>query len=273
MTPKLRYHRRGVHGELSPCGRTLTIPMPVRETKSNELVELLNRLAEQPSEFQLAKAKREAKALVSKDANEGYTLLGIIAALEQNAGEMHRNHRLAIQNAPNNWWGQENYAKSLFRLGYFSEASDLASRLADRDPTHLDILRTAIGASTRAGKLERAIDLYARAGKLNYEDGAVRNDMEAVFSVVDFLRSAGITEAVLEKAVSIAASVAHESDAILDDVRLQVLSDDSPFVSLMLLVKRPAAVTPLSVSLVDRMMEEMADFPADQVSVGFLSVS
>ncbi len=75
--------------------------MPVPQPKANELIDKINQLkmAEQPNLFALASIKRDAERLVKAGAGVGYTLLGMVACIEDNEAEMRHFHRAAIANS------------------------------------------------------------------------------------------------------------------------------------------------------------------------------
>lgn len=98
------------------------------KTKFEEFTDILNDMIRDRSErndFQLRKIRLEAKKLVQDDPVQAYILLGMIACVENDMENMHRNHKNAIHLC-NNFDTNASYATSLLNSKLFHESYDMA---------------------------------------------------------------------------------------------------------------------------------------------------
>jgi len=98
------------------------------KTKFGEFIDILNDMITGHSEyndFLLTKIKMGAKKLIQDDPAGAYILLGMIACVENDTENMHRNHKNAITLC-NDFDTNTLYAISLLNADLFYEAYDIA---------------------------------------------------------------------------------------------------------------------------------------------------
>lgn len=134
---------------------------PNLELKANDLVEQINafRGRGKVTQVQLARLKREARALLKADAHGAYVVLGALAALEKNDREMREQHERAIRLNPDDEWARINYATSLRNLGFVAEALSQVHKLFIDQPDNLGALEHAIAYAVGAGNIHLAQEL------------------------------------------------------------------------------------------------------------------
>lgn len=137
---------------------------PVPQNRSRELIDELNEALdhERPlSEFEIRRYIQEASSLIDADPAEAFTLLGILAGIEQNEEQMHHYHGLAIKHSVEDPYHVFNYAVSIGRLGRLEESLSWARKAYERavDRTvKMSALDFMIQACLLLGKDEQFID-------------------------------------------------------------------------------------------------------------------
>ena len=92
--------------------------------KSKEVFEALEAMesAAHLNEFEVKKLEREAETLVKADAESGYTVLGVIAAMRGDTDGAHAYHKMVLKLTGESANTLYNYATSLAKLGEHTKA-------------------------------------------------------------------------------------------------------------------------------------------------------
>lgn len=137
------------------------------ESISTEILGTINRhwMAGAPLDrFTLRALRDQAKSVLKADPTAGYTLLGAIDALAADPNAMRSHHETALRISPHDFQALCNYAISLHKLGYFSEALEKARRAASWHPTpdaYFHLAKCAAGA----GRIREAAQALEAANK------------------------------------------------------------------------------------------------------------
>jgi len=104
--------------------------MAVALTKGQELIDVVNQIDSQLQyenpflwRSKITAVVREAEALLPHDVVPASVVLGMVACLRNDLSEMRSRHENAIRNAPSNGFVIFNYAQSLRKTGFYSEAA------------------------------------------------------------------------------------------------------------------------------------------------------
>lgn len=187
-------------------------PTPGLKKKSDEIFARLTELDEQqepPTAFELQKLKREAKALAKVDAAWSWVLQGMVAVLAEQPDEMRKCHEIALNIEPHDEELVRNYAVSLMKMGFVSEALKtirIAYRLAEGHSGNLELL---IDYSWEAGRIREALRHCHTWEKLNpahiYRYKSFLEEGQRIYD------SAGIEDDEAEYVRALSHSVLHEN--------------------------------------------------------------
>lgn len=161
---------------------------PSPAPKTAELLASLAAMAEEiePGELELKRLEREAERLLKIDAAAGYTVLGAVASLRGDVGEVHARHRLALQLSGESPRTLHNYAASLVTLGDVTGALEVAHRAYARAPADADMLASVVSASILTGHFREAFDLVGTWNGSNPKRPyAPDSPVEAILSAID----------------------------------------------------------------------------------------
>lgn len=103
---------------------------PEALTKFSQLVQEINQLLKVEDradidDFTFRRLERDAKTLIDANPAESFSLLGMLACLDENIDEMHRCHLLSIKYQNEDVF-YNNYSISLENLFFFDEAYEYA---------------------------------------------------------------------------------------------------------------------------------------------------
>ena len=174
--------------------------------KSKEVFEALEAMesATHLNEFEVKKLEREAERLVKADAESGYTVLGVIAAMRGDADGAHAYHKMVLKLTGESANTLYNYATSLAKLGEHAKALEFSRRAYARNPADPTMLHRAIAASIFTGNFREASDL---GREWNESDPKYRH---APDPVVDAICSATEREIFTEERLQEVLGIAHE---------------------------------------------------------------
>ena len=135
---------------------------------------------------------------------------------------------------PYDTWALENYAGSLFAMGYFQEASEIANPLHEKNQSDPGLLELAFRSSIRSGFLSRAVTLEERGRLLKWERPEIQAEAEAAANAVRFLDAMSIQESVFARGAQLVAEVAHQRGARVRSAHLSIATDEYEFLSYLL---------------------------------------
>jgi len=145
--------------------------MAQTQTNAVHIIDLLNKLNDNPNEFELKLAVREAEKIKGQDPALSYMLLGMISAVGNSKRDCFRYFDAAALNSSHSVIGA-NRSKAYTRFCDFSTSFKFAIENYWNNEGDLDSLREALDASTRAGEIDAFYTLLPIWKKLfpNYAD-------------------------------------------------------------------------------------------------------
>ncbi len=142
-------------------------------SKVSSLIDEINLFLETQdfSEFDLKRLKKESeKVKKNVDVADGFSLLGMIACLEDDIDAMRSYFKRAIQQSGGNPLHRANYAKCLGYQGIHQDAYEQALRAYEKDQSCIDALDVLIKKTCFLNKIEE-FEKYTKAWhKLTRED-------------------------------------------------------------------------------------------------------
>ena len=184
----------------------------VPQTASSQLIDKINKLVAasyKPTALQLQSLKNDAKKLTQVDAPTSYVVRGMIAALEQDVAECRHSHENAIR-LNNSSFTNGNYAVSLGKLGFFSEAIKYLTKDNEFSPGVPETLRKFVNYNIRCGRVQEAIKWMHQikkempTEKIEYE--------EFLLELHAFMTKLNISDNSLETLLGYAIDVLHENN-------------------------------------------------------------
>lgn len=127
--------------------------------------------ADPVDEVALRRLALDAGKLMRADAASGHQLLGRVAALRWDVGEMQRRHRLSIS-LGDPVLSRCNFAHSLAIMGLIDDAFEVAIEASEHAPDNLLALRVLLDAALASGRLREARNGLQRWRKLSPNDAA-----------------------------------------------------------------------------------------------------
>lgn len=119
---------------------------PAPESKHNNIIQELNEISNHidigPFRFKLNGFKEDAKRMISTDPKLAYTILGIVACIEDDIESMHKNHQNAIKLSGESFYTLQHYSASLAEQGLLDQAYRYAYKAYEKAKDDRDILAT-----------------------------------------------------------------------------------------------------------------------------------
>jgi hypothetical protein len=178
--------------------------------------------------LKLAKYKKNALAMVKKDAVCGNTMLGLLACLEHDLDAMHACHKKAIE-LTESCFSLIYYAVSLEKSCLWSESARYALLALDYDPPNLKILEAIIKLTPLTGRFslfKRLLPQWQELG--SGEPHPWHGDFQIV---TELLAKHGLLEKDLKLPIAAIGNTLSETNIILQDFRYDIvtLRHDAPF--------------------------------------------
>jgi len=175
---------------------------PQPEEKASELIERFNHLVSQPNvtQFELLRMEGEVKKLLTVDAVHAYLLLGMLGCLKKDESMMRENHERALKLAPNSFVVICNYATSLSKYFYFSEAQEYYKRALEITPNEATVVKSLIDCLYIGGRFHEArhyLDLHESTIK---ESGGRNNVIREADELLEEIQDDELAE--IQKVVS-----------------------------------------------------------------------
>jgi hypothetical protein len=132
--------------------------IPAPASKYDDIIYELNDISDQldyqPYKFRLNHYKQYADKLIEKNPEEAYTILGIIACIEDDLPTMHQYHKIAIDCSGHSILSIHQYCSSLFTQDLYEEAKEYALIIFDKLPEDRETLIYLLEASFSLGQEE-----------------------------------------------------------------------------------------------------------------------
>ncbi|MCP4109456.1 MAG: hypothetical protein GY749_28690 [Desulfobacteraceae bacterium] len=146
------------------------IPAPQSETKINEIINEINKFKNTWlfTEFDLRRLKKEAEKVKSTSLTYGFSLQGMIAALENDIEAMHSFFKRALQQSGEGRFELCNYVSALLISNLCEDAYKYALRAYPNDPSDLislGVLIEALAATNRKAEFKKYADLWRKNTK------------------------------------------------------------------------------------------------------------
>ena len=119
--------------------------VPAAESKYDDIILDLNDIAKAFDKtqyvFKLNRYKADVKVMIQDNPENAYSILGMIACLENDIESMHKYHKIALKCSGNNMRSLFQYSSSLYNFDLFEEAYKYAYQAFEKDPRDRDTLQ------------------------------------------------------------------------------------------------------------------------------------
>ncbi|MBF0624816.1 MAG: hypothetical protein HQL82_08415 [Magnetococcales bacterium] len=182
------------------------------DKKARELIRAVNRLfnsAQEADSFTLARYKKEARSLRSTHGAAANLLLARLACLEGNEAQMRVSHQLILGARANHPEVYFDYANSLRKLGFYSEAREQLDIAHQLDPGNTEYLQYLVKTCLISGHIQSAwyhLELAMKAGSQIY-----RKEYDFLSGAVRFVTENSLTDDELDRLQRAALAVIHDS--------------------------------------------------------------
>lgn len=195
---------------------------PQPQTISKQLIQGLAMLSaeERHNTFILRRYKKQAENLRTIDPFFGYIVLGMIATLERDIPEMHRQYGRALKLNPGNSTGYHNYAISLSKFGLYADYIVYAQKEYDINRGDVRTLEFLIDANLIGAHIEDAYQLLNEWNKLCPDRS--NPVAEGIESALKIMSTHGITQQELIHLQQVALSVLQRRNIYIHFTHFQV---------------------------------------------------
>lgn len=192
----------------------------------NDLIGEVCRLGERPhpDEFALRRIENAARRLLSSDASGAYDVLGAVSALRGAIQDMRKFHANAIRLAPASAVRYRNFAVSLQKTGFFSEAAYQACRACDIDISEPDNVRSCARMLSYAGLFERADKMLGKLAKIC--PGEDRREHDVIRQTLGRLHEANLGQGATAALVDLACEAIHVHEVFRTMPYVRLITDD-----------------------------------------------
>ena len=142
----------------------------MKETRMNELIGALNHVLETGDclgEMEERRLEKDARKLMEADVSGAHTILGALAAARGDLENVHRYHRIAIQQPGGSSLFKLHYVTSLTAVGDLVGASDEAEEIGKQSPQDEYVLSQVIWNCLWGLKWPQAIEWHKMRRKLD----------------------------------------------------------------------------------------------------------
>jgi tetratricopeptide (TPR) repeat protein len=224
-------------------------PQPISNELFNELNAWPFGVRADANDWSVKRLRKRIEQLKSVDISAYFDLVGALSAVTWDVAEMRSAHESSVRLAPNDKRPHDNYVCSLFRTGFFAEASMRALTGLRIEPNNAGLWWRASEVSLAAGKIRLAQEQYTRALALAPEtQNAFRQS--PVASIVQAVDLLGITDEAAQSAISLANDVQHRHGCYSVVSSIGVLSsDERPVINYLMGIPPACDVTALNIAL------------------------
>ncbi|MDD2388497.1 MAG: hypothetical protein PHP23_02010 [Desulfobacterales bacterium] len=198
-------------------------PQPKR--KADKIIDSLNSLPpdQRHNAFVLGRYKKDAEKLRAVNPGEGFTVLGVIGALEKKPEDMNHYHRLSLE-YNKDIYNYMNYAISLGKLSFLSQTVEFAEKAYAIDEGNIGILNDLIHAAMRAGRFSEAKRGLDRWARLNPHENHPLSDI--IFSAERIMSEKKVSMSQVEKLIQDVASVARKRNIYIHTFSPSIFEHD-----------------------------------------------
>ena len=243
--------------------------MPAPKQKYNELVDVINTIAQQQpvDQVAVARVRAEAKRLLNSDPASAHVVLGILAGLEGKVDAVREHFRVALEVSPSARWARSNHVNALVSVAEFRKAARLAAVYSAEAPLDVELLRLALGLNMTVGSFRQAKTLSDRLRLLL---GAAEEAVQDVDQVLKIMKDESIVQEEIERAVDVAIEIARGRKLSPDGSQVTVENDDDRFLSIELKTRVPASeIADLNFELANLLAAEPSFSRPDKVIISF----
>lgn len=192
-------------------------------TIENQLIEELCRYIDQdraPSQFEVARLKREATKLKNGNIAAYSGIMGMIACLDNDVTECKRHHELAIR-LDGSVEHYDSYCTSLYNLGLIQDTYQWAKKGLSLFPHAPKLVLSAVKSAYFLGLFDKVVEHYQAliplqlAGVVEQVEGFVQN--------AEIVLSLGIPEPSLHKLSDILESIQLKHGADIKTINLSLI--------------------------------------------------
>jgi tetratricopeptide (TPR) repeat protein len=245
-------------------------------TRTAELLLKINGLSsrDRSNTLLLKGLERQARqVLAAGDLAGGYTLLGALAAMQQDIAELRTNHDKALKAAPHDANVLRNYAISLVKAGAMEDASSMASRAWEHDKSSLQNLLLLVRLTVSMGRMQEAASLLREVLKLTQRDTLPPNysrDIVELQEAASLLAEHGISDRAVS-AIACAALQVAPPLSVAGTLSRVTEDDETKWIDFALALEESVErVTELNQKLAERMAELSLDREICRASSAFV---
>ncbi|PPD44904.1 MAG: hypothetical protein CTY16_11110 [Methylobacter sp.] len=195
-------------------------------TIGNPLIEAICRYIKDdatPSEFEVARLKREAAKLKSRNLACYANIMGMIAYLDNDLMECKKQHELAIRLDPS-VEHYEAYCTSLNNFGRFQDAYNWAQQSLKLFPHAPNLLLLAVKYAYLLGLFDKVVEHYQALIPLQLV--GIEQEAECFFHNAKRVLRLGIPESSLHKLSNILESIRLKHDASIKKINLSLIQTE-----------------------------------------------
>ncbi|MBF0423714.1 MAG: tetratricopeptide repeat protein [Magnetococcales bacterium] len=154
---------------------------------------------------ELASLKKEAEAFLPSHGIIAHLVLARVACLNNDLDAMRQHHAVILEMSPDDPAGYRDYSDSLRKLGYYSEAREMARRAYELHPNDGELLRLLLKSCVISGLFQaswRYLDLVIKSNAR-----IMTREYNFLTAAVQFFRETDISDAELERLQQITLAV------------------------------------------------------------------
>jgi tetratricopeptide (TPR) repeat protein len=238
-------------------------------TKASQVILELSRYLEDdviPSEFALAKYKRDLQLSMQADASEAYAGLGMIAGIEWDEKTMRQCFQNAIR-LDDEFTAHANYAVALNRLGFVVDAAEQYRIAYELAPTDIEAALNAVMATYMAGELDAAVTLGKRLQNLvpNKFDFELRTAAQ----ILHLFTETGTDAGLIQRCNKVAFDVLREHQVRSKSIATEIDMEDQIVFSMIEVRASNAEVDHLDEVLAMKLYDTVSDYNPNRYWVGY----
>lgn len=148
---------------------------------------------------------KEAEGLLPSHGNAAHLVLARLACLAKDTDTMRRHHYMILETAADDPSSYRDYSDSLRKLGYYSEAREMARRAHELAPDDSELLRLLLKNCVTSGLIQASWHYLDLAIKANAR--IMTREYNFLTAAVQFFREQEVSDMELERLQQIAMAV------------------------------------------------------------------
>ena len=250
----------------------MTQPQP--KLLKTDIAERINKLLEPDyqNDVMLRSVKKDIEKLRLIDAPEAHRLSAAVCCVEKDKVGLIRHYNIVLENYPDDYGYNKEFAGFLFNLDLVFDALDYAHRAYEIKKTP-EIIRILIDITARTARFTESFTLLNELEKMKVD--TEKEKMLVDVGIVDFIKRNQLSDADISFVVEKADFIAHENNLKVEQIKAAVYHDGvEEWLSIDLFIKAtPKQAVKLEVDFVDDLVISMPEnFPISKISCGFATV-